>query len=117
MCIGPVSLFLGLLATQLGLLDEAVQSLQQAIAFAEQSGALPCLALSLAAASRAQSLRQAPGDRDTASAYRARAQAIAGRLGMSENAQPAGRRPGPVEPAARRRGLAAAGGPRTRPAA
>ena len=83
MCLGPVSLFLGLLATQLGLLDEAVQSLQQAIAFAERSGALPCLALSLEAASRALSLRQAPGDRDTASACRARAQAIAGRLGMS----------------------------------
>ena len=84
MCLGPVSFFLGLLATQLGLLDEAVQSLQQAIAFAEQSGALPCLALSLEAASRALSLRQAPGDCGTASAFRARAQAIAGRLGMSE---------------------------------
>jgi tetratricopeptide (TPR) repeat protein len=83
MCLGPVSLFLGLLATQLGLLDEAVQSLQQAIAFAEQSGALPCLALSLEAASRALSLRQAAGDRDTASACRSRAQAIARRLGMS----------------------------------
>ena len=83
MCIGPVSLFLGLLATQLGLLDEAVQSLQEAVAFAEQSGALPCLALSLEALSRAASLRQAPGDRDTAPACRARAQAIAGRLGMS----------------------------------
>lgn len=83
MCLGPVSLFLGLLATQLGLLDEAVQSLQQAIAFAEVSGALPCLALSLEAASRALTLRQAPGDRDAASACRARARAIAGRLGMS----------------------------------
>jgi tetratricopeptide (TPR) repeat protein len=84
MCVGPVSLFLGLLATQLGRLDEAAASLQQAIAFAERSGALPCLALSLEAASQALSLRQAPGDRDTASAFRARAQAIAGRLEMSE---------------------------------
>jgi tetratricopeptide (TPR) repeat protein len=84
LCFGPVSLFLGLVAMQLGLLDEAVQSLQQAIAFAEQSGALPCLALSLQAVSRALSLRQAPGDRDTASACRARAQDIAGRLGMTE---------------------------------
>ena len=83
MCLGPVSLFTGLLATQLGLLDEAVRSLQQAIAFAEGAGALPCLALSLQAASRALSLRQAPGDREKASAYRARAQAIAARLGMS----------------------------------
>ena len=83
LCLGPVSLFTGLLATQLGLLDEAVRSLQQAIAFAEGAGALPCLALSLQAASRALSLRQAPGDREKASAYRARAQAIAARLGMS----------------------------------
>jgi hypothetical protein len=83
MCLGPVSLFLGLLANQLGLLDEAVQSLQQAAAFAERSGALPCLALSLAAAARAHTLRQAPGDRDAASASQARAQEIAGRLGMS----------------------------------
>jgi tetratricopeptide (TPR) repeat protein len=84
MCLGPVSLFLGLAATQLGLLDEAVESLRQAIAFAERSGALPCLALSLQAASRALSLRQAPGDRNTASAFRDRALAVAGRLGMSE---------------------------------
>jgi len=83
MCLGPVSLFLGLLATQLGLLDEAAQSLQQAIALAEQSGALPSLALSLAAASRALSLRQAPGDRENAAACQARAQAVAYRLGMS----------------------------------
>jgi hypothetical protein len=83
MCLGPVSMFTGLLATQLGLLDEAVESLQQSIAFAERSGALPCLALSLEAAARALSLRQAPGDRDTASACLARAQAIAARLGMS----------------------------------
>ena len=83
LCLGPVSLFTGLLATQLGLLDEAVRSLQQAIAFAEGAGALPCLALSLQAASQALSLRQAPGDREKASAYRARAQAIAARLGMS----------------------------------
>jgi hypothetical protein len=61
MCLGPVSMFTGLLATQLGLLDEAVESLQQSIAFAERSGALPCLALSLEAAARALSLRQAPG--------------------------------------------------------
>ena len=84
MCIGPVALFSGLLATQLGLLDEAVESLQQAIAFAEQAGALPCLALSLEAASRALSLRQAPGDRGNAAACRARARAIAQAAGMSE---------------------------------
>jgi tetratricopeptide (TPR) repeat protein len=83
MCLGPVSLFLGLLATQLGLVDEAVQSLQEATAFAEQAGALPCLAISLEAAARALSLRQAPGDRKNAAACQARARAIAGRLGMT----------------------------------
>jgi hypothetical protein len=83
MCLGPVSLFLGLLATELGLLDEAVRSLEEATAFAEQAGVLPCQALSLEAAARALSLRQAPGDGANASACRARAQAIAGRLGMT----------------------------------
>jgi tetratricopeptide (TPR) repeat protein len=83
MCLGPVSLFLGLLATQLGLLDEAVRSLREATAFAELAGALPCQALSLQAAARALSLRQAPGDAANAAACRERARAIAGRLGMS----------------------------------
>jgi hypothetical protein len=83
MCLGPVSLFLGLLATQLGLLEEAVRSLEEATAFAEQAGALPCQALCLEAAARALSLRQAPGDHAKASACRARAQAIADRLGMA----------------------------------
>ena len=76
-CMGPVSFFLGLLATQLGLLDEAVRSLKEAIAFADKAGALPCLVLCLEAAAGALNLRQAPGDRQKASACRARAQAIA----------------------------------------
>jgi hypothetical protein len=83
MCLGPVSLFLGLLATELGLLEEAVRSLEEATAFARQAGALPCQALCLEAAARALQLRQAPGDRGRASACRDRAQAIAGRLGMT----------------------------------
>jgi hypothetical protein len=80
-CMGPVSLFLGLLATQLGLLDEAVRFLDEATAFAERTGALPCRVLCLQAAAGARNLRQAPGDRQKASADRARAEAIAGRLG------------------------------------
>ena len=81
MCMGPVSLFLGLLATQLGLLDEALGFLDEATAFAEKAGALPCLVLCLQATAGALNLRQAPGDGQKASACRARAEAIAGRLG------------------------------------
>jgi tetratricopeptide (TPR) repeat protein len=80
-CMGPVSLFLGLMATRLGLLDEAVRCLEEAAAFAEKAGALPVHVLCLEAAAEALNLRQAPGDRQQASACRARAQAIAGRLG------------------------------------
>ncbi len=80
-CMGPVSLFLGLLATQLGLLDEAVRSLDEAAAFAEKAGALPGHVLCLQAAAEALDLRQAAGDRQKASACRAQAQEIAERLG------------------------------------
>jgi hypothetical protein len=80
-CMGPVSLFLGLLATQLGLLNEAVRLLDEATAFAEKAGALPCQVLCLQAAAGALNLRQAPGDRQKAAAGRARAEAIADRLG------------------------------------
>jgi hypothetical protein len=80
-CMGPVSLFLGVLATQLGLPDEAVGFLDEATAFADQAGALPCLVLCLQAAASALNLRQAPGDRQKASACRSRAEAIAERLG------------------------------------
>ena len=81
-CMGPVSFFLGLLATRLGLLDEAVSCLDEAATFAEEAGALPSLALSLQAAAAALSLRQAPGDRQQASACQARAREIAERLGV-----------------------------------
>jgi hypothetical protein len=76
-CMGPVSLFLGLLATQLGLLDEAVRSLDEATSFAESTGALPVQALCLVAAARAFDVRGAAGDREKASACRAQAQGIA----------------------------------------
>ena len=80
-CMGPVSLFLGLLATQLGQLDEAVRSLEEAAAFAEKAGALPGHVLCLQAAAGALDLRQAAGDREKASACRAQAQGIAEQLG------------------------------------
>ena len=82
-CQGPVSFFLGLLATRLGLPDQAVGCLEEAIAFAERAGALPGLILCLEGAAAALSLRQAPGDRQKASADRDRARAIAGRLGVA----------------------------------
>jgi hypothetical protein len=82
-CLGPVSVFLGLLATRLGLLNEAVSCLQDATAFAETTGALPGQVLGLEAAAAALSLRQAPGDQQQAAACRARARAIAERLGIT----------------------------------
>jgi hypothetical protein len=80
-CQGPVSLFLGLLATRLGPIEEAVRFLDEAAAFADKVGALPCLVLCLQASAGALDLRQAPGDQQKASAARARAEALAGRLG------------------------------------
>ena len=81
-CMGPVSFFLGLLATRLGLPDEAVSCLDEAAELAEKAGALPGLALGLQAAAAALSLRQAPGDPQQASACTARAREIAERLGI-----------------------------------
>jgi hypothetical protein len=80
-CLGPVSFHLGLLATRLGLLDEAVDYLEEAAAFAENAGALPLQVLCLEASATVLGLRHAPGDSEKATACRARAQAIAGRLG------------------------------------
>jgi len=80
-CLGPVSFHLGLLATRLGLLDEAVDCLEEAAAFAEDAGALPLQVLCLEASAAVLGLRQAPGDSEKATACRAQAQAIAGRLG------------------------------------
>jgi tetratricopeptide (TPR) repeat protein len=80
-CLGPVSFHLGLLATRLGLLDEAVDYLEEAAAFAENAGALPLKVLCLEASAAVLGLRHAPGDSEKATACRARAQAIAGRLG------------------------------------
>jgi hypothetical protein len=80
--IGPVSLFLGLLATRLGQPGEAVGCLEEAVVFTESVGALPDLVLCLEGTAAAMDLRQAPGDRPRAAEYRARARAIAGRLGV-----------------------------------
>jgi hypothetical protein len=71
-CLGPVSIFLGLLAAQLGLLDEATECLEEAIAFTESVGALPGQVLCLEAAARTLTLRRARGDREKASAHSTR---------------------------------------------
>jgi hypothetical protein len=82
-CQGPVSFFLGLLATLLGLPDQAVSCLEEATAFTEDVGALPGQILCLEGTAMALSLRQAPGDRQKASACQAQARAIAERLGVT----------------------------------
>jgi AAA ATPase domain len=79
---GPVSHFLGLLALTVGDAGAAVRYLDDAVAFAEQIGALPFLAHSLAARAEARSARSAAGDPAVAEADRSRARAIAERLGM-----------------------------------
>ena len=81
--IGPVSHFLGLLATTLGALDEAVDELQDAIRLEEEIGALPFLARGLADLAAALGARGRPGDPEAAHAHRARARSIAESLGMN----------------------------------
>jgi hypothetical protein len=81
--MGPVSYFLGLLAMLTGPLDEAAACFEEATAFAERVGALPGQVLCLEGIAEVMSLRQAPGDREAASACRRRARDIAERLGMA----------------------------------
>jgi hypothetical protein len=82
-CLGPVSFFLGLLAARIGLPDQAVSCLEEATAFTEKIGALPGQILCLEGTAGALRLRQAPGDRQKASACQAQARAIAERLGVT----------------------------------
>jgi tetratricopeptide (TPR) repeat protein len=79
---GPVSHYLGLLATRLGRPDDAVGHLQAAVAMQEQVGALPGLAHSLAALADALAARAGPGDAQAASDHRRRARLVAERVGM-----------------------------------
>lgn len=81
--VGPVDHYLGLLATALGRLDEAIADFGEALALQEQIGALPGLAYSLEALSAALTLRAGPGDLQSASEHRRRARSIAERLGMT----------------------------------
>ena len=79
---GPVSHYLGLLALTTGDAGAAARHLDGAVAFAEQIGALPFLAHSLAARAEARAARGAAGDPAAAEADRGRARAIAEQLRM-----------------------------------
>jgi tetratricopeptide (TPR) repeat protein len=80
---GPASHFLGRLATQLRLSQEAVEHLDDAVALCERIGALPALARSLAALSDALALRGTAGDDELAAGARARARELSEALGMT----------------------------------
>ena len=80
---GPVSHFLGLLATQLGMPDRAAAHLNEAIGMAERIGALPALAHSLVALSDALALRGGDDDERQSADLQRRAREIAQRLGMT----------------------------------
>ena len=73
--------FRGLVATLLGLLDEAVKSLQEAAAIAEMADALPGRVPCLHGAATVLDPRRAALERQEASSRRQRAQAIAGGRG------------------------------------
>ncbi|MEP7024631.1 MAG: hypothetical protein ABJB47_12700, partial [Actinomycetota bacterium] len=79
---GPVALYLGMLAAELGRLDDAADLLGEAAVLEEEIGALPWLALTLAALADALTRRDQGGDAERSSGHRRRARAIAEQLGM-----------------------------------
>ena len=80
---GPVGHYLGLLAAQLGRTDDAADLLAEAAALEEQIGALPWLALTLAALADVLARRSAGDDLARSANHRSRARAIASQLGMT----------------------------------
>jgi tetratricopeptide (TPR) repeat protein len=80
---GPVSHYLGLLATTLGRGREAIDLFSEAAALAGQIGALPAAAHARARLADALEARSCPGDRDAAEEQRRKARSVAGELGMS----------------------------------
>ncbi len=80
---GPVSHYLGILATQLGRTDDAVHLLEDAAALESEIGAPPWLAHTLAALADALARRNGDGDGERASGHRRQARAIAQQLGMA----------------------------------
>jgi hypothetical protein len=87
---GPVSHYLGILAACLGRLDDAAELLTEAAAWAEETGALPFLAATLAALGDALGRRGQAGDAERAAQHQRRSREIAARLGLS------GRPPSPT---------------------
>ncbi|WP_329138642.1 ATP-binding protein [Streptomyces sp. NBC_01476] len=91
---GPVDHYLGLLATRLGSLDDAVTRLDRAAALDQRIGALPWLTHTLAARARALTARNTGQDKARAEEDLERARSTARRLGMTglpdEPALPAG---------------------------
>jgi tetratricopeptide (TPR) repeat protein len=79
----PVSHYLGLLATTVGEMDDAVTLLSEAIGMEEEVGALPSLAHSLTAYASALDARGHAADAEEASKSRQRAGSIAERIGMA----------------------------------
>jgi hypothetical protein len=79
---GPVARYLGLLAHRLGRPADAIAHLDRALAWEEQTGALPGVARTLAARAAVFTARSGEGDVDRADADRRRARSIAERLGM-----------------------------------
>ena len=80
---GPVSHYLGLLATVLGRWDEAAELLSEAADLAGQIGALPSLAHARAGLADALASRAGPGDIEAAEEQRRHARSVAERLGMT----------------------------------
>ena len=80
---GPVSHYLGLLATVLGRCDEAAELFSEAADLAGQIGALPSLAHARAGLADALASRAGPGDIEAAGEQRRQARSVAERLGMT----------------------------------
>jgi tetratricopeptide (TPR) repeat protein len=104
---GPVTFYLGLLASHLDRPAAAISHLDRALAWAEENGALPDLARVLAVRAQALTARDGAGDLVQAETDRRRARSVAERLGMrallrslTSAAQPGAvrRHPGAVQP-------------------
>jgi tetratricopeptide (TPR) repeat protein len=80
---GPVSHYLGLLATVLGRSDEAAGLFSEAAALAGQIGALPSVAHARAGLAGALAARAGPGAAEAAAEHRRQARSVAERLGMT----------------------------------
>jgi tetratricopeptide (TPR) repeat protein len=81
-CLGSAARYAGLLAHQLGRLDEAVRSFEAALETNQRIGAVPQLAHTQRELARTLRARSAAGDRERANALDASARETATRLGL-----------------------------------